>query len=280
MWHERLYGLMCCCLDVGLLLKASRDEDKRSSAPPAASTSRASASSSSTTPPATGTTVSGGRKVAWDLRKDTKHPVLHAFKMYADPENRARQWCIHVACEPLHKWHCEQNVALRDCSMSCDWLIKQCSGGYMVHIRETLRVLQAMPEMSSCGFEAQLSNLRGETVQGARCATQDAFAAILGDMCTALAASRLRWGLDILMGWPKRSCLLASSSDFDKAIAIAEVRRQFELIEAAAIDPTPEVQAMVQRSHLRTPPAVQVLAVLRSSNWAFTPQVGDWCERR
>ena len=234
-WHERLYGLMCACLDMGYLDKAIAEQARKSGV--ASSTGQASAASGSTSAAAaivgsaSSSSAQGARGMtaakqdSVQIKKNNKSQIYHAFSMYVDVENRSKQWIIATVCGPLHEWHCQQNVQLRGVDGSREWIIEQCSGTYMVHVLETLKVVHSSCHMDQWGIEMDFNPKVHTNHEDAHCAFQDGLASYVGIMALSLASSRTRWGLDILEGWPKRSCLLCTGSQVTQDAAISQLRK-------------------------------------------------------
>ena len=86
LWHQRLYGLLVTCQDLGKLNKAVHKEERKADQKDAK--------------PGGGTEA---KREAVKIRKFNKDPVWHAFVMYANVENLYRQQLIVVCTDALHK---------------------------------------------------------------------------------------------------------------------------------------------------------------------------------
>lgn len=120
LWHSRLYGLMACCLEVGLLSKSSVTATLRDArfAPPAEAGSRSTSK-------------------AWDEARVVKAAAQNTLHMtllvYGNVENQWRQRIIGFAAAPVEDWHSAQNKLLRDAGSNEAWLYEQFASGYANH---------------------------------------------------------------------------------------------------------------------------------------------------
>jgi hypothetical protein len=235
------------------------------------------AASSSTAPKTV--TFAGCRREAFLIKEASKQPVVHAFLMYGDLENRARQHVIATVAQPLHEWYMHQSVELRDVVRSRKWTMEQCAGAYVRHVVETLGVVHGTGHLSKCGLDTDFSQLAVHTVDDAFCAGNDVFAGYIGMMALALAGSRLRWGCDFLQGWPRRQCLLCADAPGSPQEFVTELRRQVELLDQAVASDSAILKMWAARNHLRLPPAVQLIAMLKAATWVVTPDIVDFVTR-
>lgn len=225
--------------------------------------------------------MSENKKIAMDIKKSHKNIMWHAFLHYSDDENYFKQQLIATIVEPLHRWHSKAEVELRATDSSMHWLIDQCKSSYWQHLLDIACVQQQSSNMRAMGMDIDNTHDDTEDTDGAHCASQDAFAEHAWGMTLGLLHSRLRWGMDYLEGWPRRSCLLVPASGVDAVVEIAVLREQLAVLKRASADCMPILlKKMASNSHLMLPPAQQIIGILEESGWNNTVQCQDFCRSR
>ena len=96
--------------------------------------------------------IKGSKLKALELKTQSKHPVWHAYRMYSDPENLAREWLIHDVTKPVQDWYHHQCLQLRGVQKSFDWAASQCQGSYWNHILAVLKVLDGSSHFCRWGI--------------------------------------------------------------------------------------------------------------------------------
>lgn len=162
LWHSRLYGLMVCCLELGLLSKSSVTATLRDArfAPLAEAGSRSTSK-------------------AWDEARVVKAAAQNTLHMtllvYGNVENQWRQRIIGFVAAPVEDWHSAQNRLLRDAGSNEAWLYEQCASGYANHHQSVAGRVSSPVDLTRFGLEVRFDNLMHGFVEldDAQCAQQD-----------------------------------------------------------------------------------------------------------
>jgi len=259
-WHERVYGLACLCVDLELLDTVILEQEKLASKGGSGDPSAA-----------------GSHKAAKDralaLKAQAKHPVFHAYRMYASLESKAKEWIIATTTKPLERWYHEQSTALKGVSSTFDWLQLQCKDGYWKHILETFKILDTTTYFNNCGVELdfEASTFEDDGLI-AHVAQQDEFASYIADMLVGIVRSRLKWGLDFIRGFPRRLVLLASESG---AAVASELRNDKDVLANMTGSTSPAAIERAARSHLNLTYCQQLLFMLQRADWIVNDAIVD-----
>ena len=214
MWWQRLYGIANLVVDLDMqkkiILSLENERLKANAAGKAAGKHG----------PASG---SGSKAQALKLKQQAKNPVWHAFRMYSNDECRQKEWIIADACQPLADWYHKQ-CEVKGVAASHAWHIRECSGGFWRHIKDTLATIDCRAYYERWGVETTFGDVVQDESFIAHIEQQNFMAGCVGDMLLGIAWSRLNWGMDYLCGFPRRAALF--DSDQNEA-AVAELRRQW-----------------------------------------------------
>ena len=140
-WAERLYGLSCLAVDLNLVQKVALErealrlkkggkdlkEDKDA-------------------------THLGSKHKALEMKAQAKHPVWHAYRMYSDQENLAREWLIHDTTRPVQLWYHKQCDQLRGVESTFQWVVGQCQAEYWGHLLSIVRNLDSNANFGKWGI--------------------------------------------------------------------------------------------------------------------------------
>ena len=253
-WPERLYGWLVTAADLGIL-----DGWK--------------AAASGPVEPKPGA-FAAGKRDALKIKSGNKGLVKTALRFYSSPESREHEEIIATFSGPLHSWHGKQQKA-RSSPEIFVWALGQCDGSYYTHIQQTLKLIHSPAILYPCGLE-ELSSCDNRSPGDCQCVFQDAAAAHCGLLATSLAASRLRWGMDFLEGYPKRSILLCQQpTQTPKESVVEHFLRHADVVRRASAEERPaELRAWAARSHMLLTPVLQLSYVLGAG--ALTDEVRNF----
>ena len=178
----------------------------------------------------------------------------------------------------LQRWHSRQTEKLRGVESSCEWLQHQCAGAYWAHISDTLKVVHQPTTYERWGLDVATAGIEPDDPSlDARGEYQNELAGHAGDMVLGIAFDRIRWGLDFLMGYPRRFCLMATDS---RELAAAELRTQWQTLQDMRRSTSAACNAKARNSHLLHAPARQCVHILERRHWVPDQDVQRFAERR
>ena len=244
-WTERLYGLWSCAADLDALPGSAGKN-----AAGAAAAAHEAASS-----------AAGAKREARQIRGAAKNPIQHAFNMYADVENKIKQDIINVVLAPLRRWHSAQSKLLRSTPAAKDWEYAMCNGGFMQHLVDMVKVLDSFDVLGGAGVD--VSDTAVDDVGSCQLSFEDAYCTYVGDLCLATVHAHARWGLEYVLGWPRRSVLLLGPPPVREA-AREELREQLVCVTRAKACGDASLATSAERSHLNLTPVLQLAAMLSS----------------
>ena len=148
------------------------------------------------------------RDEAAKLRNATKNNLHLAVILLLDPMSHTLLVLIVERTKELLQWYQRQEKELRSCVAAQAWLTEQVAHGFSRHLIAIMSVLTDESSLQKMGLRREAAH--GGDVFGH---VQKGLARKALDFCMALALQRLKRLLYVIIGWPCRSCLLASPDE-------------------------------------------------------------------
>ena len=148
-------------------------------------------------------TVPTGESIGWDdkqFRSCCQNSVVVSAMVLSDWSNLRYCRIILAAAQRAQEWHSSTNKALR-CSDDIEkWIVAQCTGAFMEHVTSIVFACESPALLQEAQFMVSASTCRHCDDGEVMC--EDEFADTLGQICSSLAAHRLRRMLWLVWGWP------------------------------------------------------------------------------
>ena len=88
-----------------------------------------------------------------NMRRLTTNNLAIAALFYSSVENKWKQAMLKHVCEPVTRWHAEQNRRLRSCGEAKDFELEQArGGGGLKHITEIFKTLSDFDALTEAGL--------------------------------------------------------------------------------------------------------------------------------
>ena len=100
--------------------------------------------------------VSTARDEVKNLRRITTNNLAIAALYYSSKENKFKQAMLKHVCEPVGRWHTEQNKRLRSVTETRDYELQHSCGGWLVHIIDIFKKLRDYDALTECGLTKDL----------------------------------------------------------------------------------------------------------------------------
>ena len=220
------------------------------------------------------------------IKQSMKSVSELAYRMYSDRENRYVLIIIVVYGNVIHRWFSNHNVTARSGPETRLWLLGQCQGGYMQHLREIAMNLRSCFLARKAGLDLnRISDVvaSGDFSENSPCVAQhDELATHIGNYTLGMLGSRLRMGVNYIMGWPTRTVLFTDATAEKKAEAANEFKRSrdlfLEMKDVAEVQPI--VDGMVKRPEHNHVTNVQLRLMLEIDEFRVSERFVQHCSDR
>ena len=121
-------------------------------------------------------------------------------------------------------------------------------------------------------FLNSIEDMLGDDAIAAMLDQQAQFAAYVGDLICGLARSRVKWGLDFLLGYPRKAILLATA---EGAAAATDLHEWHDVLHRMYDSAVPGCIERAGRSSLGYTFVKQLRHLLQASGWTVTDTIKD-----
>ena len=193
-------------------------------------------------------TVPTGESIGWDdkqFRSCCQNSVVVSAMVLSDWSNLRYCRIILAAAQRAQEWHSSTNKALR-CSDDIEkWIVAQCTGAFMEHVTSIVFACESPALLQEAQFMVSASTCRhcddGEVI------CEDEFADTFGQICSSLAAHRLRRMLWLVWGWPWSMSAVLEESYADETMKRFDTDLHVWTALQSSKNQVKEVQRLIQR---------------------------------
>lgn len=216
------------------------------------------------------------------LRSVCQNSLVVSVLYLAEPANRKVLLLGLAASRPVLHWHTEQSRMVRSVGESFSWLLGQCSGMFMDHIKGVLAALEDEDAMRAAGFTG-LVDMRNSTKPRPEDVWQDdEIAELFGPLAWALASARQERCAWVLNMWPVSFVRLLGEGKVSEA-CLRQVKADCDAYTALEAQHNRTQQLMtdvLRRSPFGTTSVCQIVQGLISSGWKVSPLLAELLKSR
>jgi hypothetical protein len=270
LWHTRLVGLLYWAIMAGKFTEAKFSKLDEAVAGCKVKVSKAEGA----------VPVAQGNHELKQLREVCDNGLHMAAVVYSNGENLIKMRAICSILKPTQDWHSSQNRALRSVGGSSQWMREQCLGAFWAPLVETLARLSHPGHLSRMGFQVRLdASTRGLPLEHPCVVQANDMAQFAAEFALTLIGCRLRRCLWLIAGWPSKFCLLSADAEAVRARARDELRTDYSNFRKLEQDGRLCLSLMCKRSSFQTASVMQLVGIMKSTDWEVTPAVRDFSRK-